>query len=137
MRRTYCPANSPTWVRVWITRRMDSRVTMPTTCPGGPPASTAGAQQLVDIVFERDAALYSGQLVGHDVGRAQSLQGVTDGYLSVALLRGGQQKPADERQPQPAHEIAGQRLPHAHNNHPVGQKLAAAGGEARRARIVA
>ncbi len=87
-------------------------------------AAAAGAQDFGAVLFERNVASDGGNFMAHHVGGAQTGERLTEGYLGDTFLRGGEQEPTDECDPQPLGNIAIEGPPRAQENHRVGNQLA-------------
>src|SRR5258708_8374185 len=93
--------------------------------------AAAGTQHFGAVFFQRDVAGGSGDFLAHHVGGAESGESLPDGHLSDALLRGVQNKPADEREPEAILNGTMERSPGARKNHRVGDQLSTRARDAR------
>src|SRR5258708_40249757 len=87
-------------------------------------AAGAGAQDFGAVLFERNVASDGGNFMAHHVGGAQTGERLTEGYLGDTVLRGGEQEPTDECDPQPLGNIAIEGPTRAQDNQRVDNKRA-------------
>ncbi len=99
--------------------------------------TASGAQYFVHIFFDGHVARNGRDVVSHQVRRANVREGVAHGHLQEAFLRRAQQEPSDKSGPQAADPVSIQRLPHAENDHHVGENLSCRRCYFRRAREIA
>ena len=68
-----------------------------------------------------------GNVLGHDVARADARERVAHGDLRVTFARGAQQEPADEGSPDAVDQAAVKRPPHSDKDHHIGKEAAGVG----------
>src|SRR6266436_9942645 len=89
-----------------------------------------GAKHFGTVFFESNVPRNGGHFLAHNVGGAEAGEGLPDGYLSDALLRGVQNEPADQDGPEHLC-IAVNHLPHAPKNHRISDQLSAGACDTR------
>src|SRR5580658_1877818 len=99
-------------------------------------ATTPGAQNFGAVLFERNSAANSGDLGAHHVGGTQAGQCFANSRLRDALLRGVQEKEADENAPESWHDQASEDTETAQKDHGVGDQTSSAACNASGARKI-
>src|ERR1700691_2140720 len=90
-------------------RGMQSGKAHGATRAGDDMATAAGAQNFVDVVLHGHVARDGGDIARHDVGIAGVSEGGTHRVLQQAFLRGAQEEPSYESDPEAVDPISVQR----------------------------
>src|SRR6185312_9429918 len=91
--------------------------------PGHNMKAAPRLEHFVRVVFERHVPGHRWHLGIHDVPGTHTGESASDCVLDVSFLRGTQQKPPNEYQPDASDEAARKRIENAPQNHQVGKKF--------------
>src|ERR1700689_1316074 len=80
-------------------------------------ATSAGAQNFMDVVLHGHVARDGGNIARHDIGSADVRERMAHGYLHQTFLRRAQEEPSYESDPEAVDPISVQRYQNAQDDH--------------------